>query len=106
MSNTLTISKCGETDFQYWAIATSVGAVPNSRVLLGELNKIIPVSETRFLNIDSDKVLMRGVPGEMVAVSVSDPVKAEAMTVECTIGQDGTAVLVMGTATDPPPHCM
>jgi len=42
MSNTLTISKCGETDFQYWAIATSVGAVPNGRVLLGELHKIIP----------------------------------------------------------------
>lgn len=101
----LTISKCGKDDFQYWAVITSVTALPNGRFLLGELNKIIPVSESRFSNLDSGLVTVHGVPGEVVTVSVFDMIKDMVFTVACTIHDNGATMLIMGSTGDEPPYC-
>ena len=103
--NTLTISKCGRADFQHWAIVTSVSALPNGRYLLGELNKIIPVSEMRFSNFDAGVVRVWGVVGEVVRVSVFDLVGNKLTAVKCVIGEDGSTTLHMGSTGDPPPYC-
>ena len=101
----LTISKCGKDDFQYWAIITSVAALPNGRYLLGELNKIIPVSESRFSNWDSGVVTVHGMPGEVVTVSVFDMIKDVVFTVACTVHDNGATMLIMGSTGDEPPYC-
>lgn len=103
--NSLTISKCGKKDFQYWAIATSVTGTSNERFLLGELNKIIAVSETRFSNFDGTSVRVSGVAGEMVLVTIYDLVKDKLMTVKCTVASNGYVWLTVGVSDGPLPVC-
>ncbi len=104
-ANSLTISKCGKEDFQYWAILTSIPETPNTRLLLGELNKIIAVSETRFSNFDGDSVRVMGVAGEIVHVTVYDLIKQEFMAIKCTIASNGYVWLTLGTSGGPPSAC-
>ena len=93
------ISKCGKADFQYWNIAP---VLDNGWALLGELNKILPVSETRFLSIEIRDpvkqqylVVLRGVAGETVPVTLYDSKEKKIMTVSCTVSPAGTAVLLI-----------
>ncbi len=101
----LKITKCDKEDFQYWAIVTFMTGTENGRFLLGELNKIIAVSETRFSNFDGDSVRVMGVAGEVVRVTLYDLVKDQVIAVDCTIGPDGSVWLTMGTSGGPPPVC-
>ena len=98
-SSRLVISKCGKADFQYWNIAP---VLDNGWALLGELNKILPVSETRFLSIEMRDpvkqqylVVLRGVAGETVPVTLYDSKEKKIMTVSCTVSPAGTAVLLI-----------
>lgn len=99
-NNRLTVSKCGKSDFQYWVIITSRPALPHGRLLLGELNKIIPVSETRFSNLTSETVTVHGVAEEVVIVSVYDMVKDEVATVSCKIPDSRVSMLYLGHSGD------
>ena len=93
----LFISPCGKTDFQYWVIPPFL---PFGYTLLGELNKIIPVSEQRFSDITvSDNtvtVKVNGVPTEKVPITVYDNSAKKTQVIECTISESGTNVLVLG----------
>ena len=98
-SSKLMISKCGKTDFQYWTIAP---VLDNGWALLGELNKILTISETRFPDIEvrdpSDQqylVVLQGVAGEIVPVTLYNPKEKKTVTVSCTVGPAGTAVLLI-----------
>lgn len=88
-------------NFQYWAIAPLVSTSTDSGfALLGELNKIIPVSETRFtqisqvgpFNFAADVV---GAPGEVVVISVYVVGLGTVQTVTCNMPSSGTAVLYL-----------
>ena len=48
----LTVPKCGRGDFRYWLIAPMMEN--SGMVLLGDLTKVISVSETRFTRISRD----------------------------------------------------
>lgn len=90
----LMIPKCGKVDFQYWNIAP---VFDNGWALLGELNKIITVSETRFTSIANigtqSFATLRGVPNEVVVVSLFNSQDKKVTAVKCIIGQTGTAQL-------------
>ena len=67
--------------------------------ILGELNKVIPVSETRFEMFMSENTQqeyfanLRGVPGEEVMVTVfKEPMSFQ---VKCVISASGTSFLVV-----------
>ena len=93
----LNIAQCGKSDFQYWVIPPYI---PFGFSLLGELNKITPVSEQRFSDIiisdDYVKVKVNGVPGEKVYVTVYENNVNVTQVMECTISESGTNVLVLG----------
>ncbi len=84
---------------------TSDTGTLSTRFLLGELDKIIAVSETRFSNFDGESVRVMGVTGEVVHVTTYDLVKEELMTVKCTVASNGYVWLTMGTSGGPPPVC-
>lgn len=72
--NPLLISKGNNYgDFNYWVICPMLQN-SNSPILLGELDKITPVSRNRFQSIDitgNDMILViTGVPNEMVSFSI------------------------------------
>ena len=93
----LYISNCDKSDFQYWVIPPFL---PFGYTLLGELNKIIPVSEQRFSDIIvSDNTVMvkvNGVPTEKVPITVYDNNAKKTQVIECTISESGTNWLVLG----------
>lgn len=96
---TLNISQCGKTDFQYWVIPPYF---PFGYTLMGELNKITPVSEQRFsdviLNDDVVMVKVSGVPGEKVPVTVYSTFTKKPQVINCTISESGDNWLVLGGA--------
>ena len=92
----LAVQKCNKTNFQYWGIAPVLNS---GWAILGELNKVIPVSETRFEMFMSGNMKqkyfanLRGVPGEEVMVTVfKEPTSFQ---VKCVIGASGTAFLTV-----------
>lgn len=91
-SSVLTIRKCGKNDFMYMVIAPYL---PNGVAVLGELNKFVTVSETRFLSLDvtGDRVFARiaGVPSEKVSITLSN--QTTIWTTDCVIGDTGFADL-------------
>ena len=93
----LNIAQCDKTDFQYWVIPPFL---PFGYTLLGELNKITPVSEQRFSDIiisdDIVKVKVNGVPTEKVPITVYDNSAKKTQVIECTISDSGTNVLILG----------
>ena len=92
----LRVSMCGEADFQYWVVAP---VLKNGLVLFGELTKIVPTSETRFKNIinidDTYLMLLDGVPGEIVTLTILDSNSLKTEQVKCTVGASGNAKLTM-----------
>ena len=89
----ISIPVCDRHDFQYWVIAPLLPA--SDFALLGELNKIIPVSETRFQNIlwDSKGYIINvlGYPGETVTVTMYHTVLGRTYSASCQITTYGTA---------------
>ena len=92
----LSIPECSVTDFQYWSLAPIFN---NGWALLGELNKIIPVSETRFIDLTllrgSYVVYLSGVQGEKVPVTLYDTHNEKAIVYICVIGPSGGSVLYL-----------
>ena len=68
----LAVPACGRGDYQYWVLAP---VVQDGVVLLGEMGKVVSVSETRFKSVKYTKgavdVTMAGAPGEMVTVAAT-----------------------------------
>ena len=103
-TGSLDIAACTVTDFQYWSLAP---ILENGWALLGELNKIIPVSETRFTDIvvESNGLFigfMTGVPGELVSITAYDTGSGRTEVYSCTIGADGNSAFYFpgGTCVD------
>ena len=73
----------------------------NGWALLGELNKVIPVSETRFVRVESSgsecRVSVQGVPKETVTVLLFNKSSSHVTTVDCVFGDSGEAVLSLPT---------
>jgi hypothetical protein len=87
---------CGETDFQLWHTAP---VFSNGWALLGELAKYVPVAPARVRSISvagtDTSVSLDGQAGESVALTFWNTATATATTVPCTLGGDGTAVVVI-----------
>ena len=87
----LEVAECGKSDFQYWVIAPYF---PNGIALLGELNKVTTVSETRFghpvINGNEVTIMVNGVPKETVSVTFYDGSKDSTIEVLCPINDSGT----------------
>jgi hypothetical protein len=94
----LNISKCDKIEFQYWVIPPYL--MTRGLVLLGELNKIVPVSEARFSDIvitaDDVMVKVHGVPTEKVPVTVYSMSTKKVQVVGCTISASGVNILSLG----------
>ena len=94
------LKKCGRDDFEYWLVAP---VLPGTGVaFLGELTKILSVSEQRVLTVikfgDTFVVKLRGAPGENVYISTYDVKSSKITTVTSTMDPDGTgAVAVSAT---------
>ena len=82
-------------DFQYWVIPPSLTS--SGLILLGELNKVVPVSEARFSNIvingDDVTINVNGVPTETVPVTVYSMSTNRLQVVNCVISPSGMNVL-------------
>ena len=91
----LNISQCGKVDFQYWVIPPYL--MTHGLVLLGELNKIVPVSEARFSDIvitaDDVMVKVNGIPTEKVPVTVYSMSANKVWVVDCIISESGENIL-------------
>ena len=92
------VRKCSQKRFQLWLLAPVLGNGTDT-VLLGELDKVIKVSVTRFTDIQTldnynHVISMQGAPDEIVHVSFLNTVLSDVYTVNCTISSDGTAKLV------------
>ena len=67
---TLEVPACGRSDYQYWILAP---VVLDELVFLGEMEKVVSLSETRFKSIaySANTVEMAGTAGEMVTVGAT-----------------------------------
>ena len=96
VNDPLTVSACGKTDFQSWNLAPIFS---NGLALLGELDKVIPVSETRFTGTrfygPDFAIFLVGVPGEAVSITLYDTTASELIVVKCVVSSSGTARLEM-----------
>ena len=97
LSGGLDIPACSVTDFRYWSLAP---LLENGWALLGELNKVLPVSETRFIDVikestDVYMVYLTGVPREMVPITAYDAGSSKAEVYYCTIGPGGNSILYL-----------
>ena len=96
----LDIARCCKSDFQYWVIAPYL---PNNITLLGELTKLIAVSETRYSDFkfityyNTLMLKVSGEPNEVVVSSFYYRNSDELRTVSCTIGPSGTNRLSIGS---------
>ena len=83
-------------DFHYWSLAPILN---NGWALLGELNKIIPMSETRItniLNVGMDYLVsITGVEGEKVSITTYDTASSQAVVYACTISPSGQNTLYL-----------
>ena len=95
----LDIAQCDKSDFQYWVIAPYL---PNNLSLLGELTKIVTVSETRYSDfrfISYSNVLtlkVSGAPNEVVMTSFYYKNTGTTHTISCYIGTTGINTLSIG----------
>ena len=91
----LNVAQCGKSDFQYWVIAPYIS---NGYALLGELDKVTPVSEARFsgfVTSEYDVVMMiSGVPTEQVSVTFYDMKNQKTVVIACTVSDFGTNQLL------------
>ena len=93
-SSSLTIEPCSRQDFKYWTIAPLLEGT--GMAILGELDKVITVSETRFKGISrfgsGYVVSLVGAPGEAVFITVYT-VTGTTTVVTCRTSSGGTAIL-------------
>ena len=72
----------------------NLGCFSRTLVLLGELDKVVPVSPRRITQIEvlgeEVKVHLRGVPNERVDITFS--MESSLMTVTCLVGPSRTVV--------------
>lgn len=103
-SRPIELPKCGRSDFGLWHIAP---VFENGWVLLGEMDKFVPVSEQRIRAIEATAtdvmIQLVGVPGEEVSMSFWNPSNRSTpgMKFTCTIKADGSITLVI-----PQGNCM
>lgn len=95
-SGSLDIPECSVTNFQYWSLAP---ILESGWALLGELTKIISISETRFTDVividGTYMVYMIGVPEEVVPITAYDTESNKSEVYTCIIGPSGTSVLYL-----------
>lgn len=100
----LAVPACGRADYQYWVLAP---VIQDKVVFLGEMGKVVSLSETRFKSIaytaDAVNVKMAGNPGEMVTVAATIGSKSMegVQYYTCAIPSSGmiTLSLPLGTCT-------
>ena len=95
-TGTLDISECSATDFEYWSLAPIMS---NGWALLGELTKVLPVSETRFVSLitedgDIHVVYLTGEAGEIVPLTVYDTSSGATEVHSCTIDSSGDSLFL------------
>lgn len=109
-SHPINLSVCGRSDFGLWHIAPRL---VNGWVLLGEMDKLVPVSEQRIRAVATTGteviVELVGVPGEQVSISFWNPSETprsnasegKLMKYTCAIQGRGLVTLVVpeGTCT-------
>ena len=97
--STISIPTCGTSDFVYWGIAP---VFPGTKfAFLGELGKLVPVSETRFQNIVYDSrtkgytIYIVGDPGEEIKLTMYSIGLEKTIANFCTISDFGTATCLI-----------
>ena len=106
----LRLHKCGKWDFQVWALAP---VLPNGWTFVGEQEKWVPVSATRFSKLEYWKsgpassgvsVVAAGHKGETIHVTFAAPAAIAAAaaaptttTVSCTIPEGSTVAIKIST---------
>jgi hypothetical protein len=85
---------------QIWELLYTAPALPNGMILLGEVNKMVPVSTMRFVSIDatasdSTKVNMVGVKGEVVEIAFLVHAGGTPAKSSCTMSTVGECSLVL-----------
>lgn len=95
MNTKLPIKSCKTEDFQYWFIAPVFPGTNGA--LLGELDKVVPISEQRVLTVikfgDTYVIKMRGAPNEVVSMSTINTSSGKVATVNCTLDSTGEGTL-------------
>ena len=94
-TDSIPLKECGRDDFEYWLIAPVIPETGGA--LLGELNKIVSISEQRILTIFNNNDVyyanLRGASGEVVYMSSFDLQSGKITTVKCVLASDGTGTL-------------
>jgi hypothetical protein len=85
---------------QIWELLYTAPALPNGMVLLGEVDKMVPVSTMRFVSIDATasdntKVMLVGVKGEVVEIAFLKHASGTPTKSSCTISTNGECSLVL-----------
>lgn len=95
--SSIPLASCGSTDFQYWVLSPTLSVLGEFIIILGELDKIVTLSHTRFTDITlrNDVIVIHifGSPGETVNVSFMDALTEDVATTSCVVGADGTAAM-------------
>ena len=93
--SSIPLAPCGRSDFQYWVLSPIITSFDT--VILGELDKIVTFSHTRFIDVtlrnDVIMIYMIGAPGETVNVSFMNALTQDTATTQCVVGADGTATM-------------
>ena len=98
----LAVPACGRADYQYWVLAP---VIQDKVVFLGEMGKVVSLSETRFKSIaytaGTVNVKMAGNPGEMVTVAATiDSKSMEGLQYfTCMIPSSGMVTLSLPSGT-------
>lgn len=104
----LDVPQCGKSDFQYYVFAP---CLPNGVAMLGELTKVITVSETRYSDFRYRSsntmftVKVSGAPNEVVMTSFYYQSNGHIETISCYIGSSGMNVLSIGANPDVDGSC-
>jgi hypothetical protein len=85
---------------QIWELLYTAPALANGMIMLGEVNKMVPVSTMRFVSIDatasdSTKVNMVGAKGEVVEIAFLVHAGGTPTKSSCTMSSDGECTLVL-----------
>lgn len=85
---------------EIWELLYTAPTLPNGMILLGEVNKMVPVSTVRFVNIDanasdSTKVDVVGAPTEVVKAAFLIKAGSVAKTASCTVSSDGKCSMTL-----------
>jgi hypothetical protein len=103
VTNQLSISSCDKKDFQYWMIAPVLPGAGGS--LLGELDKVVPISEQRVLTVilfgDTYVIKLRGAPNEVISMTTYSTADSKTTSISCTLDSTGAGTLAFSDVTKP-----